>query len=134
MMGSSNSWDDRSIESKIEDFQQNPKLVDIMEKILENHKECYILTLAQQGTNFPFDSDVTNLKSDEEESPLDIVTQKLQDLKLEMEKMKRGKTQPVEISLEKVCPLPFDKNITFTSFPPNVQVLKYDKYFGMLDP
>lgn len=117
-MGSSNPWDDRSIESKIEDFQQNPELVDIMEKILEKHKERYILTLTQQGGKFPSDFDVTNLKWDEEESPLDVVTQKLQDLQLEMKKMKRGKTQPVEFSLEKVCPLPFDKNITFTPFPP----------------
>ena len=46
-MGSSNIWDDRSIETKIEYFQQNPKHVDIMDKILEKHKECYILALVE---------------------------------------------------------------------------------------
>ena len=120
IMGSSYAWDDRSIKNKIEYFQQNLELVDIIDKILEKYKECYILTLAQQGAKFPSNFDVTNLKWDEEESPLDIVTQKLQDLQLEMEKMKRGKIQPTEFSLEKVCPLPFKKSITFTPFPPNV--------------
>lgn len=43
IMGSFHTWDERSIQSKIEDFQQNPKLVDIMDKILEKHKERYIL-------------------------------------------------------------------------------------------
>lgn len=133
-MDSSHTGDNRSIESKIEDFQQDPKLVDIMDKILEKNKEHYILTLAQQGAKLSFDFDVTNLKWNEEESPLDIVTQKLQDLQLEMERMKRGKIQLAKFSLEKVCPLPFDKSITFTPFPPNVQIPKYDKYFGTLDP
>lgn len=133
-MGSSEAWDDKSVESKIEDFQQNPELVSIMEKILEKHKEHYILALAQQGAKLPSDFDVTNLKRDEEESPLDLVTQKLQELQLEMERMKKGQIQPAEFSLEKVCPLPFDKNITFTPFPPNVQIPKYDKYFGTSDP
>lgn len=87
-MGSSNIWDEKSIETKIEDFQQNPKLVNIMDKILEKYKECYILALAQQGMKFPFDFDMTNLKQDKENSPLDIVTKKLQDLQLEMERMK----------------------------------------------
>ena len=67
-----------------------------MEKILEKHKEHYILALAQQAAKFPSDFDVTNLKWDEEESPLDVVTQKLQDLQMEMERMK----QPVEFNLE----------------------------------
>ena len=57
-----------------------------MEKILEKYKECYILTLAQQDAKFPFEFDVTNLKWDEEESPLDIVMQKLQEMQMEMEK------------------------------------------------
>lgn len=113
---------------------QNPELVDIMDKILEKHKEHYILTLEQQGAKFPSDLDVTNLKWHEEESPLDLVTLKLQELQLQMEKMKRGKIQLVEFSLEKVCPLPFDRNITFTHFPPNVQIPKYEKYFGTSDP
>lgn len=72
-MGSSNVWDDRSIETKIKYFQQNLKLVDIMDKILKKHKERYILPLAQQGAKLPSDFDVNNLKWDEEESPLDVV-------------------------------------------------------------
>ena len=105
-----------------------------MDKILEKHKECYILALAQQGAKLPSEFDVTNLKWDKEESPLDVATQKLQDLQMEMERMKRGKMQPTKFSLEKVCPLPFDKNITFMPFPQNVQIPKYDKYFGTSDP
>ena len=50
-----------------------------------------------------------------------------------MERIKRGKTEPVEFNLKKVCPLPFDKNITFMPFPQNVQIPKYDKYFGTSD-
>ena len=50
-----------------------------------------------------------------------------------MERMKRGKIQPAKFSLEKVCPLPFDKSITFTPFLQNVQQLKY-KYFGTSNP
>ena len=76
-MGSSNVWDGRSIETKIEDYQKNLKLVDNMDKILEKHKERYILALAQQGAKFPSNFDVTNLKWDKEESPLDIVAQKI---------------------------------------------------------
>lgn len=45
-MASSHTWNDKSIESKIEDFQQNPELVDIMDKILEKQKEPYIPNLA----------------------------------------------------------------------------------------
>ena len=51
-----------------------------------------------------------------------------------MERIKRGKIKLVEFSLEKVCPLPFDKNITFMPFLKNVQIPKYDKYYGTLDP
>ena len=88
-------WDKKRIETKNEYFQQNPKHVDIMDKILEEKKECYILALAQQGEKFLSNFDVTNLKWDEEESPLDVVTQKLQDLQIEMKRMKRGKTKPI---------------------------------------
>ena len=83
---------------------------------MEKHKECYILALAQQGAKFPFDFDVTNLKQDEEESPLHIVTQKLQDLQMEMKRMKWGKTQPAEFSLEKVSPTIWQKHYLH-SFP-----------------
>ncbi len=133
-MASSDIWDDRSIETKIKYFQQNPKLFNIMEKIHKKHKERYILALAQQRVKLPTNFDVTNLKWDKEDSPLDIVTQKLQDLQMEMEKMKRGKIQPTKFNLKKVCPLPFDKNITFMHFLQNVQIPNYDKYFGTLDP
>lgn len=119
-MSSSNMWDEKSIETKIENFQQNLELVDIMDKIFEKHKERDILALAQQGVKLLSDFDVTDLKQDKEESPLDTVTQKLQDLQLEMERMKRGKIQPTEFSLKKVCPLQFDKKMTFTPFPQNV--------------
>ena len=61
IMGSSHLGDNRSIESRIEDFQQDPKLVYIMEKILEKKKH-YILALAQQGAKLPSDFDVINLK------------------------------------------------------------------------
>ena len=67
-----------------------------MDMILKKHKECYILALVQQGVKLLSNFDVTNLKWDEEESPLDVVTQKLQDLQMEMERMK----QPVEFNLE----------------------------------
>ena len=79
-MGSSNIWDEKSIETKIEDFQQNPESVDIMEKILDKQKEHYILVITQQGAKLLSDFNVTNLKWEEEESPLHIITQKLQDL------------------------------------------------------
>ena len=73
-MDSSHLGDNRSIKFRIEDFQQDPKLVDITEKILEKNKEHYILALAQQGAKLPSEFDVTNLKQDEEESPLHVVT------------------------------------------------------------
>lgn len=87
-MGSSNVWGENDLETKIEDFQKNLELVDIMEKILERHKEHYFLLLAQKGAKLPPKFHVTNLKRDQEESPLDVVTQKLQDLQLEMERIK----------------------------------------------
>ena len=73
---------------KIKDFQQNPELFDIMDKILEKHKECYILTLAQQGAKLSSNFNVRNVKRNKEDSPLDVFTQKLQDLQMEMERMK----------------------------------------------
>ena len=104
-----------------------------MDKILEKQKECYILALAQQGAKLPSDFDVTNLKWDEEDSPLDV-TQKLQDLQIKMERMKIGKIQSIEFSLKKVCPLPFDKNIAYTPFPQNIKIPKYDNYSSTSDP
>jgi hypothetical protein len=105
-----------------------------MEKILEQHKEQYFLSLAQQGTKLPSEFDVSNLKRDQEESPLDIVTQKLQDLQLEMERIKRGKVQLTKFSLKKLCTLTFDISITLMPFPQNIQLPKHDKYFGTINP
>lgn len=76
-MGSSHPWDDKSIKTKIKYFQQNSKLVDIMDKMLEKYKEHYILTLAQQGAKLLSNFDVTNEKWDEAKSPSDIITLKL---------------------------------------------------------
>ena len=43
------SRSDDHLNAKIDEFQQNPELVDIMEIFLERNKERYLLPLAQLG-------------------------------------------------------------------------------------
>ena len=62
-----------------------------MEKLLERHKECYLLSLTEQGAKLPVDFDISNLMRDQEDSTLQVITQKIQDLQIEMENMKQGK-------------------------------------------
>ena len=51
-----------------------------------------------------------------------------------MEMLKRGMIQLAKFSLENIFPLPFDRSMILTPFPPNMQIPKYNKYFGTSDP
>lgn len=79
-----------------------------------------------------------NHKKEEVESstnnnnPLNALTQQIQDLQQQMQDMQRGEMG--KYYLEDICAYPFDRSLSMISFPPNCEILKYDKYNGKPDP
>ena len=106
-----------------------------MEIFLNEEKEKYFLKLAQEGAKLPHHFNVETIITPEEETKTSKFQKQLKIMQEKLAKMMCDKDKPTKTyTLETLFPFPFDKSINMPPFMKGVELPKYDKYFGTIDP
>lgn len=69
-----------------------------------------------------------------EPTEAEILREEMQELRNQREQIKVSKEQPKTSFVDLICSLPFDRSLCMLPFPKDIEVPKYDKYYGNGDP
>ena len=106
-----------------------------MEILLNKEKEKYLLKLAQEGAKLPHHFNVKTIIMPKEETKMSKLQNQLKIIQDWLAQMMKDKDKPTKTyTLDALCPFPFDKNLDMPPFLRAIELPKYDKYFGIIDP
>ncbi len=107
----------------------------MMNILINEEKEKYLLELAKQGAKLPFDYNLKTLKVKEEETETTKLQKTIQALQEQLSQLVKAKDKPkAQFNFDEICPFPFDKGLHLPPFPKGIKIPKYDKYLGTTDP